>query len=96
LKDLRVIASQRDSTHSGRLERHVHVSLKQYRKRRRAWIFRCLALGYGANWITEWYACDRRVLNELGLKGHEKIAGFIHIHRPEATPAPTCDEVAAT
>jgi hypothetical protein len=23
------------------------------------------------------------VLNELGLKGHEKIAGFIHIHRPE-------------
>ena len=44
------------------------------------------ALGYGANWITEWYAYDRRVLDAIGLKEHEKIAGFIHIGR-QATPA---------
>src|SRR5205814_9369348 len=25
------------------------------------------ALGYAANWITEWYAYDRRVLDALGL-----------------------------
>jgi hypothetical protein len=25
------------------------------------------ALGYGANWITEWYAYDRGVLDALGL-----------------------------
>src|SRR5438445_1239221 len=39
------------------------------------------ALGYGANWITEWYAYDRRVLAELGVKPEEKIAGFVHIGR---------------
>src|SRR6266576_2863165 len=37
------------------------------------------ALGYAANWITEWYAYDRGVLDALGLKEHERIAGFIHI-----------------
>ena len=25
------------------------------------------ALGYGANWITEWYAYDRHVLDALGV-----------------------------
>src|SRR5262249_50084187 len=44
------------------------------------------ALGYGANWITEWYAYDRAVLEELGLKANEKIAGFIHIGRPAHAP----------
>ena len=37
------------------------------------------ALGYAANWITEWYAYDRRVLDALGLAPNEKIAGFVHI-----------------
>jgi nitroreductase len=37
------------------------------------------ALGYAANWITEWYAYDRRVLDALGLAPHERIAGFVHI-----------------
>ena len=40
------------------------------------------ALGYGANWITEWYAYDRGVLDALGLAPHERIAGFVHIGRP--------------
>src|SRR5438067_11179662 len=44
------------------------------------------ALGYGANWITEWYAYDRAVLDALGLKPHERIAGFIHIGRPPGPP----------
>ena len=42
------------------------------------------ALGFGATWITEWYAYDRSVLDALGLAPHEKIAGFIHIGRPAA------------
>jgi hypothetical protein len=42
------------------------------------------ALGYGANWIIEWYAYDRGVLDALGLAPHERIAGFIHIGRPRA------------
>ena len=44
------------------------------------------ALGYGASWITEWYAYDRAVLDALGLKPHERIAGFVHIGRPSGVP----------
>jgi nitroreductase len=40
------------------------------------------ALGYAANWITEWYAYDRRVLDALGVNSNERIAGFVHIGRP--------------
>jgi len=56
------------------------------------------ALGYGANWITEWYAYDRSVLDAFGLEPHERIAGFIHIGRPphplEDRPRPALDEIA--
>jgi nitroreductase len=44
------------------------------------------ALGFGASWITEWYAYDRAVLDALGLAPHEKIAGFVHIGRPVQVP----------
>ena len=56
------------------------------------------ALGYGASWITEWYAYDRGVLDALGLAAHERIAGFIHIGRPpgppDDRPRPPLDEIA--
>ena len=56
------------------------------------------ALGYGASWITEWYAYDRGVLDALGLAPHERIAGFIHIGRPpgrpEDRPRPPLDQIA--
>ena len=56
------------------------------------------ALGYGACWITEWYAYDRGVLDALGLAPHEKIAGFVHIGRPpgvpEDRPRPPLTEIA--
>src|SRR5262245_61967288 len=56
------------------------------------------ALGYGANWITEWYAYDRRVLDALGLQENERIAGFIHIGKPvqppEDRPRPPLNEIA--
>ena len=56
------------------------------------------AMGYGANWITEWYAYDRRVLDALGLAENERIAGFVHIgrpaHPPEDRPRPALDEIA--
>jgi len=57
------------------------------------------ALGFAANWITEWYAYDRRVLDALGLAEHERIAGFIHIGRPthptEDRPRPPLDQIAS-
>jgi len=44
------------------------------------------ALGFAANWITEWYAYDRRVIEALRLKPHERVAGFVHIGRPGRPP----------
>jgi nitroreductase len=44
------------------------------------------AQGFAANWITEWYAYDRGVLDALGLGAQEKIAGFVHIGRPAQPP----------
>ena len=44
------------------------------------------ALGFGATWITEWYAYDRNVLDALGLAPHEKITGFVHIGHPTQVP----------
>jgi nitroreductase len=49
-------------------------------------VFAAHALGYAANWITEWYAYDRRVLEALGLGAHERIAAFVHIGRPAQPP----------
>jgi nitroreductase len=55
------------------------------------------ALGYAANWITEWYAYDRAVLDALGVKPNERIAGFVHIGRPvrppEDRPRPPLSEI---
>ena len=42
-------------------------------------IHACNAYGFGALWLTEWYAFDRVVLSALGLEEHEHIAGFMHI-----------------
>ena len=44
------------------------------------------ALGYGASWLTEWYAYDRRILDALGLAPDERIAGFVHIGTPLEAP----------
>ena len=55
------------------------------------------ALGYGACWLTGWFAFDRDVLEALGLKADEKLAGFIHIGTPskpsEDRPRPALSEL---
>jgi nitroreductase len=55
------------------------------------------ALGYAANWITEWYAYDRHVLDALGLNANERIAGFVHIGTPAHAgtdrPRPALDDI---
>ena len=55
------------------------------------------ALGYAANWITEWYAYDPRVMKAMGLDPHERIAGFVHIGKaarpPEDRPRPALSEI---
>ena len=37
------------------------------------------AMGFAANWITDWYAYDERARALLGLEPAERIAGFIHL-----------------
>lgn len=45
------------------------------------------AFGFGAQWLTGWAAYDEPVLRALGLAGHERIAGFVHIGTPrQAAP----------
>jgi Nitroreductase len=36
------------------------------------------AMGFGAQWLTEWYAYDDDVNNALNLNANEKIAGFLY------------------
>ncbi len=55
------------------------------------------ALGYGACWLTGWFAFDRDVLDRLGLKADEKLAGLVHIGTPtrpsEDRPRPALSEI---
>jgi nitroreductase len=44
------------------------------------------AMGYGANWITDWYAYDSEAGQVLGLGPDERVAGFIHLGTPSEPP----------
>ncbi len=44
------------------------------------------AMGYGANWITDWYAYDPAATRLLGLGEGEKVAGFVHVGTPAEAP----------
>jgi nitroreductase len=35
------------------------------------------AMGFGANWITDWYGFDARACALLGLSPEERVAGFV-------------------
>lgn len=51
----------------------------------------CLASqahGFGAQWLTEWYAYDARINAALGLAESERVAGFIYIGTPTAKASP--------
>ncbi|HZZ90685.1 MAG TPA: nitroreductase [Caulobacteraceae bacterium] len=44
------------------------------------------AMGYGANWITDWYAYDEAARRLLGLRDGERVAGFVHLGTPADVP----------
>jgi nitroreductase len=44
------------------------------------------AMGYGANWITDWYAYDPEAAGLLGLGEGEQVAGFVHLGTPMEPP----------
>lgn len=48
-----------------------------------------LALGYGAQWLTEWPAFDDTVLDALGGRvGTDRIAGFVYVGKKTVEPKP--------
>ena len=49
-------------------------------------LYAATAMGYGANWITDWYAYDPEARAALGLSPDERIAGFVFMGT--ATEAP--------
>lgn len=45
-----------------------------------------LAMGFGANWITGWYAYDPEALALYGISANERIAGLIMIGTASVVP----------
>lgn len=44
------------------------------------------AMGYGANWITNWYSDDAEGRRVLGLAPEERVIGFVHIGTYNGVP----------
>jgi len=40
--------------------------------------------GFGAQWLTEWYAYDKEVQEALGMDEGDQVAGFVYIGTPSA------------
>ena len=44
------------------------------------------AMGYSAQWLTQWIAYDETVTRAIGLKDTEKVAGFIYVGSASTPP----------
>ncbi|HRC26650.1 MAG TPA: nitroreductase [Alphaproteobacteria bacterium] len=44
------------------------------------------AMGFGTNWLTEWYAYSPVFREGIGLEDRERVAGFIYIGTPKEMP----------
>ena len=55
------------------------------------------AMGFVANWLTEWCAYHPRVMDKMGLKLTERVAGFIYLGHPvdalEDRPRPKVEAI---
>jgi nitroreductase len=49
-------------------------------------LYAALAMGYGANWITDWYSYDQQAGEIIGLKPGERVAGCVLIGTPREPP----------
>jgi nitroreductase len=48
--------------------------------------YAALAMGYGANWITDWYAYDAGARAALGVADEERVAGFVFMGTAAEAP----------
>jgi len=44
------------------------------------------AMGYAAQWLTEWYAYHENINQALGLASNEQVAGFIYLGTASSDP----------
>jgi nitroreductase len=55
------------------------------------------ALGFGASWVTRWYAFDAEAGAMLGARPGERFVGFVHIGTPTAViedrPRPALSDI---
>lgn len=51
-----------------------------------AMIISATAMGYGANWITDWYSYDERGRTVMGLLPGERVAGVVLLGTPSEAP----------
>ena len=52
------------------------------------------SMGYAAQWITEWYAYDKDVLNALGINdSSQKVSGFIYVERKSMIHLKESDQI---
>lgn len=55
------------------------------------------ALGYGASWVTRWFAFDDEAASMLGAREGERFVAFVHIGTPSAAiedrPRPALEDV---
>ena len=49
-------------------------------------LYAAQAMGFGANWITDWYAYDPEALNLLGVATDERVAGFVFMGTAVSPP----------
>lgn len=49
-------------------------------------LYAALAMGFGANWITDWYSYDAEACEILGVKDGERVAGVMLLGTPREPP----------
>jgi len=67
------------------ISRHIPGEIPEWEQRQSAsavcqqMLLAAAAMGWGANWITDWYAYDPRAKQLLGLTDRELVAGFLYV-----------------
>src|SRR4051812_2159630 len=67
------------------ISRHIPGEIPEWEQRQSAsavcqlMLLAAAAMGWGANWITDWYAYDPRAKAILGLTESELVAGFLYL-----------------
>lgn len=49
-------------------------------------LYAALAMGFGANWITDWYSYDAEAAAILGVQSGERVAGVLLLGTPREPP----------